>query len=304
MRVAAIANRIRMAQIDLADESAEIRREHLREEIGRALQGVSPAERDEFLRELRERFPVWSGEAAPVAAAPSGGAAPAATDKAAAAMKAELEDPWALAARLKKLASRFDEATKQRMADELAEAGISHVVTTGGGGLGDSERELKAKLGMAATQNVNPQRVAEMATLLIDFVNSMDQFGWAAWQRVNKDSTLRKSSQLLPTLAKFSAADKAVGRPEVGKSLDPLRKVILALIAASNRVGNRYAQRHLQKYAPPSIEASAKGGLMGRSAGDCWKRYVELMAGVDEVSLEQEITQVLAEEAERLVGGR
>ena len=54
--VAATANRLRLIQIDFADESPEVRRGYLSEEIERALAEVLPEERQTFLQELMNRF--------------------------------------------------------------------------------------------------------------------------------------------------------------------------------------------------------------------------------------------------------
>ena len=56
-RVLETANRLRLIRTDFADDSDQIRREYLCEEIEKALAAVVPAERNEFLRRLLERFP-------------------------------------------------------------------------------------------------------------------------------------------------------------------------------------------------------------------------------------------------------
>ena len=62
-RVAELANRLRLVQMDFADQDDETRRGYLQEEIQRALGGVVPSERRAFLEELQSRFPTWDGSA-------------------------------------------------------------------------------------------------------------------------------------------------------------------------------------------------------------------------------------------------
>ena len=55
--IAATANRLRMIQVDFADDSDQSRHEYLCEEIEHALKTVLPDERAEFLEGLKTKFP-------------------------------------------------------------------------------------------------------------------------------------------------------------------------------------------------------------------------------------------------------
>ncbi|MGB2863512.1 MAG: hypothetical protein WBC05_09335, partial [Sedimentisphaerales bacterium] len=54
------ANRLRLIQVDFADESEQTRAAYLCEEIEKALNSVLPDERNEFLGRLLEKFPAGS----------------------------------------------------------------------------------------------------------------------------------------------------------------------------------------------------------------------------------------------------
>ena len=54
IRVLETANRLRLIQVDFADENEQTRRDYLCEEIERALKTVLPDERSEFLQRLQE----------------------------------------------------------------------------------------------------------------------------------------------------------------------------------------------------------------------------------------------------------
>ena len=54
------ANRLRLIQVDFADESEQTRESYLCEEIEKALKSVLPDERNEFLERLLGKFPAGS----------------------------------------------------------------------------------------------------------------------------------------------------------------------------------------------------------------------------------------------------
>src|SRR3712207_1751961 len=95
-RVAAVASRLRLVQIDFADQGEQVRREYLSDEIERALADLVPADRLAFLQELQGRFPTWDAnvetDARPPAAAAAAGR-PSFDEK-------ELRDPSFLVTRL------------------------------------------------------------------------------------------------------------------------------------------------------------------------------------------------------------
>jgi hypothetical protein len=321
-KVAAASRRLRVLHAELADESPEIRREQLNAELSSAASGLAPSEKRPFLEALALEFPVWSvGEQAPSPAMSDNGvgnekliAEVKAAQAETAALKAQMADPWATADRLRQSIAQMDAGAKARMAKLLADAGLTLPAVAGegsggggggGGGLDpNTERELKAKLQMAATQNVKGGRLVELQMLLTDFITSLDQFGWAGWQRLAPQSKYKRLGPIVPTMGKFVAGDPQVPAAELEKNLMHLRKLILALIAAASKVGRQHGQRYLAKYAVPAIEASVKVGLMGNKQASCWQKYTELMQGVEEATVEAEINAIITEEVEKLLGLR
>lgn len=63
-KLAALSQQLRVLHTELSDQSGDLRREQLRDEVQRATAALPPQEREGFLKALKERFPVWSGEAA------------------------------------------------------------------------------------------------------------------------------------------------------------------------------------------------------------------------------------------------
>src|SRR3978361_230337 len=58
-RIGALANRLRLLQIDYADQTEQVRRGYLTEEVRRVLAPVAPDQRPAFLADLQARFPTW-----------------------------------------------------------------------------------------------------------------------------------------------------------------------------------------------------------------------------------------------------
>src|SRR4051812_12239156 len=57
--VAATVNRLRLIQVDFADQPADVRENYLTDEVEHAIAKLLPEQRGSFLQELKERFPTW-----------------------------------------------------------------------------------------------------------------------------------------------------------------------------------------------------------------------------------------------------
>src|ERR1035437_6558372 len=57
--VAATVNRLRLIQVDFADQPADTRENYLADEVDHALAKLLPDQRAPFVTELKERFPTW-----------------------------------------------------------------------------------------------------------------------------------------------------------------------------------------------------------------------------------------------------
>src|SRR5437764_1598572 len=80
-RVGLTASRLRLVQVQCADQGDEVRRQNLEEEVDRAMKTLSPDDRRGFLTRLLDEFPAWQADKVETAA-PTAAAAPvAAFDK-------------------------------------------------------------------------------------------------------------------------------------------------------------------------------------------------------------------------------
>jgi hypothetical protein len=296
--VAATANRLRLVQTDFADESDQVRRDYLADEIQRALQSIVPSEREAFLRELEERFPTWdqkvemggNGQKQAVVQTP--------TD-----MK-ELQDPSFLVTQLVKIAPKLTDQQRDAVIRKLQDAGLS---AAGGMDWPAQQAALaKQKLQAAPTDPLDPANVLETLALLAEFTASLDQLAWTTWRTVAPRSQIRRPMGMMKTIARFAGGDRDVPRGQVTQDLDRLRQLIAAIISAISQAGRQFAHNHAVKFSPQEIEALAameRGGMLISKEVKCWRKYVELAAGRDEASIESEIMQAIADYAESLMKG-
>lgn len=294
--VAATANRLRLVQADFADESDEVRRGYLADEVQRALASVVPDEREAFLRELQEHFPTWDARVA------LGGAqaAPVQTPT----DQAELRDPSFLVTRLAELAGGLNPQQKQAITDKLREAGLAPPPVIDWPA--QQAAAARHKLQMGAADPLDPGHVLELLAILAEFAASLDQLAWTTWRTVAPRSQIRRPIGLLKSLARFAAADPDVPRGQVSQDLDRLRQLVAAIISAISQAGRQFAHNHAVKFSPTEIESLAsmeRGGMLVSREVKCWRKYVELSAGRDEASIEAEIMQSIADYAESLMKG-
>jgi hypothetical protein len=295
-RVASLANRLRLVQLDLADEAEGVRREHLGEEVERALAGVSPDRREEFLRRVGELFPSWDAN---VAVAPKAEVAPARSG----IDERELKNASFLVERLVELAPHLSEDQRAAAAARLARAGLA--VARPSGGLPEAAAEkLRQRLQLRADEALDPGRTAELATLLAELALSLDQVVWNTWRTIAPRSDLRRSGELARTMGRFAAGDADTARGQVKHDLERVRQLTAALISSVGQAGRQFAQRHFYRFSVDAIkDAAGPGTIMKPQAVKCWEKYVELTGSMDAVTLESELLQSIAKYAEDLVKG-
>lgn len=290
-RVAAVANRLRLLQIDFADQSEEDRRGYLGEELSRVLASLPPSERKQFLEELQSRFPTWDSNVRLESNAP---ARPAFDEK-------ELSDASFLVTRLTAVAQTLPPERKAAVIQRLKEAGLA---ASAGGAVAWPEaqaNDLRAKLQMAGNDPLDPTRVLELLTQLAEVACSLDQVVWNTWRVMSPQGTIKRPAVLQKTMTRFIAGDQDVPRGQVSQDVGKLRQLIAALIGAVSQTG-RFAMQHFKSFWPDEIKVlvgTSGFGLEGRY----WRKYVELAGAMDANAVQDAIRQAIAEYAEALIRG-
>jgi hypothetical protein len=295
-RAAALANRLRLVQLDSADEADTARREHLEDEVERALGGIAPDQREAFLQRLAEMFPSWDAN---VSVAPKSEAAATRSG----VDEKELKNAGFLVERLAELAGSLDEDQKSAVAARLARVGIA--VQSSGAGIPDPAGEkLRQRLQMGNGTALDAGKTAELATLLAELAVSLDQVVWNTWKTIAPRSDLRRTGDLAKTMGKFAGGDQDTARGQVKQDLERVRQLTAALISSVGQAGRQFAQQHVYRFGVEAIkDAAGPGTLMKPQAVKCWDKYVELAGPMDAATLERELLGSIAKYAEDLVKG-
>jgi DNA primase len=294
--VAATSNRLRLVQVDFADQGPDVRREYLSEEIERALSAVVPDQRQPFLAALMEQFPSWDARVELQLRKDD-------TTERSLTDARELQDPNFLVARLIDCAAKLGGGERKVLVERLKEAGLASI--TEGAWPAEAEAALRQELRLPG-EHVDPARTLQLVGMASDFALRLDQLVWGAWQKVSPKSTVRRDKPLQQTLKAFITGSQDVPRGQVATDLEKLRQLIASLISSVGQAGRQFASRHLARFSPSEIEALASmegGGFLVSKDVKCWKKYKELADAMTEVAIENEITETIANYAENLMKG-
>ncbi|MGE3109742.1 MAG: hypothetical protein AB7G11_12040 [Phycisphaerales bacterium] len=295
LKAAGVANRLRLVQIDFADESPEVRRDQLAEEIERAMKPLVPEQRREFLKELAQRFPSWDMHVSLPSAGPAAPVASKTDDR-------ELKDPSFLVGRLIEASKALSDEQKQALAEKLKAAGF--VLEGKGGWPEQAAQAVAAELSPGEKLSLDPIRTLELLAILAGIARSLDQLAWNTWKTMAPRSQIRRGVELQKTMARFVAGDQDVPRGQVKTDVEKLRQLTAALISAVGKAGGPFAQKLVQRFDPSEIEAAVgKGGFMSNTDAKCWAKYKEFAASMDAVSIENELLAAIVNWAEPLIKG-
>ncbi|MFI5379855.1 MAG: hypothetical protein ACHRHE_11195 [Tepidisphaerales bacterium] len=296
----ATANRLRLIQADFADETEQVRRDYLTDEIQRALSGLVPEERGTFLKELADRFPTWD-QKVDISTKPAGRTQGLMDFE-------ELKDPGFLMSRLLELVPQLSPIARDAITSQLQKAGLA---PTGNSEFpADVVAAMRPKLQLQASETPTAANILELAGLLAEFAASLDQLIWQTWRTISPRSTIRPPRQMTRTLGRFAIADRDTPRGQVNQDLERTRQAVAAIISAISQASKVFAHNYAAKYAPAEVEglANMEGGWsLGSKEAKNWKKYLELAPSKDavgfEAAIENEIRQALADYAESLMRG-
>ncbi len=296
-QVAALANRLRAIQADLADQTNDTRQEYMADEIRRALADLTPAERAEFLAELGELFPTWEQNVS--ASDTASGTAKVVTQM----DHQELQDPSFLAKRLCDLAPQLSASQREAVTAMLARAGLTE------GDQSDWPAEplakLAARLQFDDQERPNAGHALELLQILSEFSLSVEQIAWNMFKAMAPSTNIKRSAPLQKLLAGFLLNDPDVPRGQVSQEIERLRKVNAALLSSVGHASRQFAQRYAAKFSPAEIEAAVRTGPKKMFSGFeilCWKKYTELAAdGLDEAAIDHEIREIVRQFVESVI---
>lgn len=291
------ANRLRLIQVDFADQSRQTRMEYLCEEVERALKTVLPDERNEFLKRLTERFPAGNVIIQPMIKEQE-----VSSDSAVEAGK--LKDADFLVRSLLEVAPTLSSEQKESIRTRLQQAGLAPQGAKGPDYSGESLERLMAELQLSGGPPPDADRLTELAALLADFVWKLEPLVWNTWRRLSPRSGIRPSGELKKTVGQFICSDSAVSREQVDNGLKELQRLTAAVITAISRVGGQFAKQHLAKFSPSEISALVRmehRSVLVSQDVKCWRKYLELADALNEDAIETEIRKAIVDYVESLV---
>ena len=295
--VNALANRLRMIQLDFAQEPAEQRQDFLADELTRALQQVPSSERAAYLQQLQDQFPSWDSK---VDVGDASSLKSAIDEK-------ELADASFLVSRLAEIAPTLSDREKQVVQDRLVSCGLAASAPK----LewrDDASEELVKHLEVKSADELDPARALSTIDQLVACVTRLDKLAHKTWQEIAPRQKLKEQGRLNRDLSRYFAGDADVSREQVGEHLERLRGLVAAMIFAIKTAPREWCHRYLETHSPTAIEGLVESegvGFLGKKEAKCWEKYQQLAKDQDQVVMSQEILQVVAEFANRILeGGR
>ncbi len=296
--VSETANRLRLIQVDFANDSEQTRIGYLSEEIKRILKTVMPEQRKVFLEKVMERFP--TGHLGTTLTDEQ----PQAQDRPEIEVE-ELRDPELAISRLLELVPMLSDEQKELAARRLQEAGLGSPVATQNYSV-EFTQDLGARLGLGDVPDIKADRFAEMIVLLADFVFKLEPLIWNTWRMLSPRSSIRPSGSLKKTVGQYICGDSATPDKKAEHELRMLQRLIAAITTAVGRVGSQFAKRHIGRFSPSEITTLVRmehGSVFVTHDVKCWRKYLELAETLTEGSIEAEIRKAIADYAESLIKG-
>ncbi len=301
--MAAAANRLRLIQIDFADESPEVRRGYLAEAVEGALAEVLPDQREAFLRELMERFPTWDPNVvitAPQAPAPM---VQSRTDE------RELQDPSFLVGRLVDMAPQLTEEQKEGLIGQLRAAGLAPQPQA----LLPEEplKKVREVLGLKPGSPLDTTRLLGLVASLTDFVCSLDPLVWRTWGKMAPTSRFQSIATLRHLLSRYAAGDQAVTDAQAEDDVLKLRHLIAAVVVAVGQAAKiaatDVAASFMAPLAPTKIQDLVrfeKGSIFVAEEVKCWRKYKDLASKITDTAVEGTINEKVQRFVEELMKRR
>jgi hypothetical protein len=291
------ANRLRLIQVDFADESEQARTTYLCEEIEKALKSILPDDRNEFLVKLMDRFPAGSFITQAISTETTVESPPTVDES-------KLKDVEFLVRSLLEIAPTLSDGQKEFIDRSLQDAGLRPKIRQGNSI--ELDQKLKQKFRIGDDCSISAEQISELNATLIDFVLKLEPLVWNTWRQLSPRSTVRSQGALTEKIGQFLRSDAEVSVNQVDSNLKLLQRLIAAMTSAVSRVGGQFAKRHLAKFLPLEIETLVKmepKSVFVSHDVRCWKKYKELAEALNEDSIEMEIRKAIVDYVESLTKG-
>ena len=289
---AALGNRLKYLQANLAEETGENRQVYLEEELRRALQTVPASKRGVYLDALAERFPTW--ELATVSVANPAAVTQAMPDE---IVKAFLQ-------LVPQLSAEQREGVKQKL------AALGMIISTSNPLEGEALAEVQARLKLGRDDPVDPQRLGKLFAAFAEAMLTLDQLAWNVWRSAAPKSSIRRDTaqgDLRMLTRRSLSGDAEASAAQVQKQLEATRQLVAGLLAGLGPAGRNFARRYQQRYAPDAVRETVRaeggGGVFANLEARCWKKYTDLAAELTDATIENDVQEAVVKYAEDLIRG-
>jgi hypothetical protein len=288
-----LASRLRLIQANFADDPSSERREHIIEEIERALSSISPTRRKSYLDSLAERFPAWEGVRS------------TAENNVQTPVAAALLTPEELVAKLIEVAPTLSPEARADFARKLQAVGL--VIKQSAEVPLEAPPELQKRLGLAAGKPLQPERAVKLLSITTELMLTLDQLAWALWKQLAPKSSIRKDGEVSRLAGAYLGGDGEVSSTQVTQTVEKTRRLVAGLLGAVGKAGSTYAMKFASVLSPEQIEDFArmeKRPFEGMDAA-CWRKYLQQAKDhASEGTIEHEIQEAIAQAAEKIILGR
>ncbi len=292
--IAETANRLRLVQLDLADEGPEMREGCLADVVEQAMAAVLPDDREEFLEQLQQRFPSWDSQVE-LKPADEGAIPRSSVDESA------LTDASFLVTQLERLAPSLSDTKRDVVRDRLAAAGLAH---RGDGALRkDSVQTITTLLDLPKDSQLDPARLMELLGLLVKHAVDLNKVTGKAWREIAPNSPYRLAADLRKPLGNF-VAHKGGGKvAPAAQDIEHQVRLMASLVSAIRGSGRTFAQRVVDRLSPSAIETlvDMEKKFMKNREIECWRKYREVAKDLDVDAIEREILKAIGDYAGRLL---
>lgn len=293
-KAVAVAHRLMLLQTAQADESADVRREHMAEILKRAVAELPAKDRDAFLLEVEKHFPSWDSHVEVVQTAP--------TPVRSGIDESELKNPAFLVVRLVETWGSMSEVQRRVMLDRLREGGVVPKSSGAPAWPEASLSRLAATLEMPPDRPPDPERTLELLMTLAEFAGALDQLVWNQWRAISQRTTAQRPTPLKRSAGKYLAGGGEVGREQIVQDAERLRRLTAALVSAMKQAGQLFAQRYQERFSVSAIKAAAgRGGLVKGQSAMCWEVYENLASQYDEEAISADIMRAIVDYVQRIM---
>ncbi len=281
-QAAALANRLRLIQVDFAESPAESRCQHLQDEIATTVGELDPSHRSELLDALEGYFPTWDRNVRVEAQH---------EHVAGEQDHHELQDPTFLVDRLVELAPELDDRQKRTMAAALIRTGLVEEGTVQWPEA--ALTVLRESLGLPDDAEIDPERLLEMLVMATDVLRRLDMVVKETWKHVSPRATIRNRPPIHQSITRYVTGDRRVDQTTMSSDLEFFRTLAASLVSVPAMLGKDFFGLFIAKALPHRIEDQVQGSLLKGRDAECWRAYRRLAGEWSEAVIDHKIREIV-----------